>query len=136
MKIPILNFLISSNAKYVNQRNKFFISDYNSLNFEKVTNDVFPIYKFFKKINKNIPQNIIKFNIGNEYAVNLFKNNMIKYTDIYKIIKKVTFLNLYSPVNNIKDIIDYHEEIENKLQSIKINNWDISLEDYIKNDLR
>ena len=122
MKIPILNFLISSNAKYINQKNKFSISDYNSFNFEKVTNDVFPIYKFFKKINKKIPQNIIKFNIGNEYAVNLFKNNMIKYTDIYKIITKVTSLNLYSPVNNIKDIINYHEEVENKLQSIKINN--------------
>ena len=47
---------------------------------------------------------------------------MIKYTDIYKIITKVTSLNLYSPVNNIKDIINYHEEVENKLQIIKINN--------------
>ena len=29
----------------------------------------------------------LKFNIGNEFAVNLYKNNKIKYTDIYRIIK-------------------------------------------------
>ena len=89
----------------------------NNLSFEEVKNDIFPIYSFFKKINKKNPQNLIKFNIGNEYAVNLFKNKMIKYTDIYKIIKKVTSLNLYSHVNTIKDIIKYHEEIEKKLQN-------------------
>ena len=37
---------------------------------------------------------------------------MIKYTDIYRIIKKVTSLNLYSSLNTIKDIIQYHEEVE------------------------
>ena len=31
--------------------------------------------------------NLIKFNVGNEFAVNLFKNKLIKYTDIYKIIR-------------------------------------------------
>ena len=74
----------------------------------------------FKKINKEIPQNLIKFNIGNEFAVNLFKNKIINYTDIYKIIEKVTYLNLYSSVNNIKDIIEYHEELEIELHKIKI----------------
>ena len=48
---------------------------------------------------------------------NLFKNKIIKYTDIYKIIKKVTHLNLYSSVNTIKDILNYHEEVEKKLQN-------------------
>ena len=43
--------------------------------------------------------------------MNLFKNNKIKYTDIYKIIK-VTSIKLYSSVNTIKDIISYHEDIE------------------------
>ena len=72
------------------------------------------------KIDKNQPQNLIKFNIGNEFAVNLFKNKKIKYTDIYKIIKKVTSLNLYYSVNTIKDIIQYHEEVEIRLQKFKI----------------
>ena len=45
---------------------------------------------------------------------------MINYTDIYKIIKKVTSLNLNSSVNTIKDIIQYHEEVELKLRNFKI----------------
>ena len=65
---------------------------------------------------KAIHQILIKFNIGNEYAVNLFKNNLIKYTDIYKIIHKVVSLNLYYPLNTIKDILKYHEEFENILR--------------------
>ena len=116
MKIPIFNFLINSNLNYGKIDKQLFLKDYPSLNFERVKNDVFPIYNLFKKINKEIPQNLIKFNIGNEFAVNLFKNKKIKYTDIYKIIKKVTSLNLYSSAKTIKDIIEYHEEIENKLQ--------------------
>ena len=52
--------------------------------------------------------------------MNLFKNNKINYTDIYKIIKKVTSLNLYSSVNNINDIINYHEEIEQNLSKTKL----------------
>ena len=119
MKIPIYNFL--SNSKSVNKfsYNKFELNYFNKLNFEEVKNDIFPIYKFFNSINKEIPQNLIKFNVGNEYAVNLFKNKIIKYTDIYKIIKKVTSLNLYSSVNNIKGIINYHEDLEKKLQNFK-----------------
>jgi len=119
MSIPILNFLLISKMKY-NNHQKYFIKNYENLHFENVKNDIFPIYNFFLRINKSKPQNLIKFNIGNEFAVNLFKNGKIKYTDIYKIIKKVTSLNLYSSVNTIKDIINYHEEIENKLLSFKI----------------
>ena len=120
MKIPIINFLSLSkiNNKFIN--NKLYLDNYQNLNFEKVHPEIFPIYKFFNNINKDDPQNLIKFNIGNEFAVNLYKNQLIKYTDIYKIIKKVTSLNLYYPVKTIKDIIEYHEEIENILRKIKI----------------
>ena len=122
MNIPILNFLFCSNLKYKNMNNKLFINEYKNYNFENVKSSKFPIYDFFCKIDKTKPQNIIKFNIGNEFAVNLFRNKKIKYTDIYRIIEKVTSLNLYSSVKTIKDIINYHEEIENKLQNIEINN--------------
>ena len=122
MSIPLLNFLFNSGLKYrFNNKKNFFINEYKNFNFEHVKKEVFPIYNFFKQIDKSKPQNIIKFNIGNEFAVNLFKNRLIKYTDIYKIIKKVTSLNLYSSVNTIKDIINYHEEIENELQKIKFH---------------
>ena len=117
MKIPILNFLQSNKSKYVKNSENLYIKNLTSLNFQDVKNDIFPIYKFFKNIDKKKPQNLIKFNIGNEYAVNLFKNKKINYTDIFKIIQKVTSLNLNYSVNTIKDIINYHEEIENKLQN-------------------
>ena len=121
MKIPILNFLLYSSKKNTINNTNLYINKYGSLNFQKVKQENFPTYAFFQKIDKSIPQNLIKFNIGNEYAVNLFKNKIIKYTDIYKIIEKVTSLNLYYSVNNIKDIIKYHEEIEAILPNIKIH---------------
>ena len=120
MKIPILNFLLISKYKNDLIKKNQYTLNYNHLNFYKVENETFPIYKFFKNIDKDIPQNLIKFNVGNEYAVNLFKNNKINYTDIYKIIKKVTSLNLYSSVNTINDIINYHEEIEQNLSKFKL----------------
>tara|TARA_X000000950_G_scaffold61152_1_gene74470 strand:- start:3167 stop:4309 length:1143 start_codon:yes stop_codon:yes gene_type:complete len=120
MSIPILNFLCQSKIKYNFNDKRYFINRYSNLNFKDVKEDIFPIYKFFNKINKKKPENLIKFNIGNEFAVNLFKKDRIKYTDIYRIIKKVTSLNLYSSLNTIKDIIQYHEEIEKELYKIKI----------------
>ena len=120
MSIPILNFLSQSKIKYKYNDKKYFIKRYNNLNFIDVKEDIFPIYKYFNIINKKRPENLIKFNIGNEFAVNLYKDNKIKYTDIYKIIKKVTSLNLYSSINTIKDIIQYHEEVEKKLYDFKI----------------
>ena len=123
MKIPIFNFLLKSKEINKTYDENLFLNNYNSLNFQNVKNDVFPIYNFFIKLDKKKPENLIKFNIGNEFAVNLYKNKLIKYTDIYKIIKKVTSLNLYSSVNTIKDIIIYHEQIEKKLHKFKkINN--------------
>ncbi len=118
MKIPILNFLIFSKGKISNFDDTLKIDQYKNYHFEKVKDDIFPIYQLFNNMDKKIPQNLIKFNVGNEYAVNLFKNKIIKYTDIYRIIDKVISLNLYSSVNTIKDIIDYHEEIENRLEEI------------------
>ena len=119
MDIPILNFLLFSKLKHNKIINNLYLDNYCNFNFEQVNNNVFPIYNLFKKIDKNNPKNFINFNIGNEYAVNLFKNKIIKYTDIYKIIDKVLSLNLNSSVNNIKDIIKYHEELEHKIQNLK-----------------
>ncbi len=120
MSIPILNFLSQYKIKYKFEEKKYFIDEYPSLNFKEVKDDIFPIYKFFNNIDKKKPENLIKFNIGNEFAVNLYKNNKIKYTDIYRIIRKVTSLNLYSSLNTIKDIIKYHEEVEKKLYKFKV----------------
>ena len=120
MSIPIFNFLLNNKSNFKEKNNKLFIENYRSFNFFKVQNDVFPIYKFFHELDKKKPQNVIKFNIGNEFAVDLFKNKIINYTDIYKIIIKVSSLNLYSPVNTIKDVIKYHEEVELYLQKYNL----------------
>ena len=94
---------------------KFSISNNESFNFSNVKNHEFPVYKFFKNLNKSDPSNIIKFNVGNEYAVNLFKDSKIKYTEILKIISKITSINIENKLNNIKDIINYHELLEIKI---------------------
>ncbi len=117
MTIPIFHFL---NEKFnCLLENNYSLNKKYNLNFSEVKYNEFPIYKLFKKINKNDPSNLIKFNIGNEYAVNLFKKNMIKYTDIYNIIAKIISLNLNYKLNTIKDIIKYHEMLEIKINEQK-----------------
>ena len=114
MLLPIYSFL-NQKFKYELNQNKFRISNNESFNFYNVKTQEFPVYKFFKNLNKADPSNIIKFNVGNEYAVNLFKNNKIKYTEILKIISKITSINIEYKLNNIKDIINYHELLEIKI---------------------
>ncbi len=115
MSIPIVNFFLHNTSTHNLKINKLNNLPFKQLNFLQVRDDIFPIYRFFLNLNKKNPANIIKFNTGNEYAVNLFKNKLIKYTDIYKIIKKVCSLNLYYPLNTIKDIILFHEKLEKKI---------------------
>ena len=119
MLIPIYNFL-NQKFKYSLNNDKLKIFNGTSFNFLNVKHKEFPIYKFFQNLDKSTPSNIIKFNVGNEYAVNLFKNKHIKYTEILKIISKITSINIEYKLNNIKDIIDYHELLEIKI-SEKLN---------------
>ena len=114
MLIPIYSFL-NQKFNFLLSKKRFKIKKDTSFNFFNVKNNEFPVYKFFKNLDKSDPSNIIKFNVGNEYAVNLFKNNTIKYTEILKIISKITSINIEYPLNNIKDIINYHELLENKI---------------------
>jgi 1-deoxy-D-xylulose-5-phosphate reductoisomerase len=114
MLIPIYSFL-NQKFNHVLNKNRFKIRNDISLNFYNVKNQEFPVYKFFKNLDKSDPSSIIKFNVGNEYAVNLFKNNNIKYTEILKIISKITSINIEYQLNNIEDIINYHELLEIKI---------------------
>jgi len=114
MSIPIYSFL-NQKFNYLLNKDNFRISNNISLNFLNVNHNEFPVYKFFNNLNKSYPANIINFNVGNEYAVNLFKNKHIKYTEIFKIISKITSINMDYKLNNIKDIINYHELLEIKI---------------------
>ena len=115
MSIPIYNFL-NQYFEHQFKNKKLKLSKNEKFNFFTIKDSHFPIYKLFKNIDKNSPSDIIKFNVANEYAVNLFKKNMIIYTDIYKIIAKISSLNLNYKLNNIKDIISYHELLEQKIK--------------------
>ncbi len=114
MTIPIYHFLNqdqNSTLKY----NKFNLVKNSEYKFMDVKFSEFPILKLFNAMDKYEPTNIIKFNVANEFAVNLFKNNIIKYTDIYKIVAKITSLNLNYKLKSIKDILEYHELLERKI---------------------
>ncbi len=116
MSIPISNFLNISKKRKLNYNKNLYIDDLARLNFIDVKDDHFPIYKYFKNLDKSKPSNLIKFNVANEFAVNMFKDKLIKYTDIYRIVKKIVSFKLYSRLNNIKDIIKYHEALEKKIR--------------------
>ncbi len=119
MLIPLYSFL-NQKFNYVLKKDIFKIKNNFTLNFTNVKNLEFPIFNFFKNLDKSEPSNIIKFNVGNEYAVNLFKNKHIKYTEILNIISKITSINLEYKLNNIKDILFYHELLEIKINE-KLN---------------
>jgi len=114
MTIPIYHFL-NQNQNSTLKYNKFSLVKNSEYKFMDVKFSEFPILKLFNEMDKYDPTNIIKFNVGNEFAVNLFKNNIIKYTDIYKIVAKITSLNLNYKLKSIKDILEYHELLERKI---------------------
>ncbi len=116
MMIPIYHFL---NQKFNQNLSKKSLEMNINQNytFSKVKNSQFPILKLFTELDKSNPKNLIKFNVANEYAVNLFKNNLICYTDIYRIIDKITSLNLNYKLNTIKEVIKYHELLEHKINT-------------------
>ena len=120
MNIPIFNFLninINNKTKIPKLHNKYKFFSNSNLDFYDVDEIKFPIIKIFNKIKKDQPINLIKFNLSNEYAVNLFKEKKIKYGDIHNIIQESMSINLKMPVNNFKNIINYHKFFYNKLKS-------------------
>ena len=112
MKIPLMNFLDNTKTPKLTEHNKFNFKKQLNLNFLQVSKDTYPLYFYFKSIDKTNPCNLIKFNVGNEYAVDLFKQKKINYPEIMQIIKEITSLNINSDVNTISKIIKYHEDLE------------------------
>ena len=117
MKIPIINFLNNDPLISLPPISKFNFLNELSLNFSKVDHEIYPVYNYFKSIDKSNPRNLIKFNLGNEYAVDLFKQKKIKYIEILQLIKEITSLNIDSDVNNIHNIIQYHENLKLYIKS-------------------
>ena len=113
MTIPIFNFLRINYPLIFNKylHNKFKIKKDFSLNFFKPDSINFPILKTFNKMNKNLHENIINFNVGNEFAVKLFSMGKINFGDIDTIINKSLSIDINIKLNTINDIIIYQNEL-------------------------
>ena len=113
MTIPIFNFFRINYPLIFNKylHNKFKIKKDFSLNFFKPNHINFPILKTFNQMNKNLHENIINFNVGNEYAVTLFSEGKINFGDIGKIINKSLSIDINIKLNTINDIILYQNEL-------------------------
>ena len=112
MDIPIFNFLNLKKSKSLSNysliKNYIFAKNL-ALEFNLPNKKQYPILSIFNKINKNDPKELIKFNIANEFSVNLFKNKKINFGNIHKIIDQCMNIKLNKPVNNIENVIDYHK---------------------------
>ena len=113
MFIPLFNFLnISSRSFKSNVKNSLYnFKKESELHFFKPNNKNFPILKTFNDMNKYQHKNIINFNTGNEYAVELFSKGKIIFGDIDKIIQESLTLDPKIKLNNIKNIIMYQNEL-------------------------
>ena len=117
MDIPIINFLnFYKKNKIILQKNDYNFNKDSSLNFYQTNNKFFPILDIFHQIEKK-PQNLIKFNVANEFAVNLFANNKIKYHEISKIIEKCLYIEFDYLVNNVKNVLLFEENYLEKINN-------------------
>ena len=112
MSIPIINFIseVVCTKPLFLKPNKYFFKKNNQLNFFDVDVKKFPIYRLLKQIDFNDPLNAIKFNIANEYAVNLFLRKKIQFGDIYKYICEFMLIDINSSINSIENVINIHYE--------------------------
>ena len=110
MAIPIYNFLNNFlNKKQKNEITFPSISN-NQLNFSKVDMKKFPIYNIFQKIDKTNPSNLIKFNLANQIAVNLYMQNKIKFHEIAFFIDKSLQIDFNFSYNSINSVIEFQNE--------------------------
>ena len=112
MSIPLYHSLSEKNY---NPYNKLNINNIDNIKFIKPDKNKFKSLKIFDQLNKESISEIIIFNTSNEYAVNMFVNNKIKYHEITDYIKKS--LNRFEKrkICNINEVIDYQSYVYNKL---------------------
>ena len=113
MKIPIFNSLYSSN-RYI-KSNKLNVDILNNLDFQKLDYKKFPATKILNKLpeKSSIYETILV--LINDKLVELFLQNKIKFTDIYKKMNNILALSEFKKYKmrknyNIKDVI-YLEKI-------------------------
>ena len=120
MKIPIFNTLYDNHDNFF-KTHPIDIKKLNNLELLNIDNLKFPI----KKILKKLPRNSSLFETilvsANDFLVELFLKNKIKFTDIHKLLIKVINLNEFNKyknlkVRNLREIINLDKYVRLKLE--------------------
>lgn len=119
MAVPLYNFFKFSSKQNIDLDGKtnFNFKVNNALNFYDVDISKYPIFGLFNKLNKEIPSEIIKFNISNEVAVNNFKIGKIKFNEIHEFIDFSLSLDFTHKLNSIIDIVNFQNSFKKLIQN-------------------
>ncbi len=114
MSIPIYSAL---NDTIENPYNNLNVNNIHNISFINPSRSKFKSLKVFDQLDKSSTSEIIVFNASNEYAVNLFIKNKIKYDKIVDYINKS--LNRFEKVKicNIKEVIQYQNYVYKSLHN-------------------
>ncbi len=124
MKIPIYNSLLF-NDKIYNLSEKIDFEKLNNLNFQKIDNKKFPVFKLLQKLkNKDSLYETILVTT-NDVLVELFLKEKIEFYDIYRILNKILSLNEYKKYKNLvpknlKQINKLSENVRLKTLSLSV----------------
>ena len=125
MSIPIFNSIYGNEGIYY-KVNSLNVNKINNLNFSNVDNKKFPAVNFLKKIPDKDSLFETVLISANEVLVDSFLNNMIKYTDINKKLKKILNISEFKRLKKVypkslKQIIDTAKKVRFKTYNL-INN--------------
>jgi 1-deoxy-D-xylulose-5-phosphate reductoisomerase len=101
MKIPIFNSIYLNNEKRFKSK-KLDIKILNNLNLERIDSARFPVVQIIESLNERDSLFETVIVSANDKLVSLFLNNKIKFTDISKILLKITNLEEFKNFKLIK----------------------------------
>ena len=125
MSIPIFNSIYGNEGIYY-KVNSLNVNKINNLNFSNVDNKKFPAVNFLKKIPDRDSLFETVLISANEVLVDSFLNNMIKYTDINKKLKKILNISEFKRLKKVypkslKQIIDIDKKVRQKTYSLIVS---------------
>ena len=88
-----------------------------SLNFQKITQERFPLFYLAKQAYKLGNYALITFNIANEIAVEAFLQKKISFLEISKIIEGLINKTKLIKISSLEDVFDFSEEVKLKVKN-------------------
>jgi 1-deoxy-D-xylulose-5-phosphate reductoisomerase len=101
MKIPIFNSIYQKNENKI-KSNDLNINILNNLNLQEIENDRFPVIKIINNLTDEDSLFETVIVSANDNLVNRFLKNEIKFTDISKLLLKITNLSEFKKLKKIK----------------------------------